>query len=483
MLHIGPMKAGVNSTTYSVLSRYFDVDSLMSKFVVPDLNVRIEKKSLLLHVGYNRRIGLVNNWRKAARIAADMCREAAVVLPDDYDSEAEILKCIADVDRSKSPGLPWLERYSRQVNNGDVIDYLGTDEIVRLVKIALNSDSQSNTRTFLKQELHKLSKVVEGRIRIISSIGLIEQIRDRVLFTRLSENLIDAFPDIPVAVGWSDKGGRFVEMLSSAPSSTRIVSMDKRAWDWTVSELHIFMLYMWIHFMHHGRTDTVERHHEQVDKQAKAQYGPGHRIQTSEGTIFEQLSWGIWKSGGFLTLVGNAVMQLCSSILAKLELGFTEQEIKESFWFRSFGDDTIESYPRKFDKLPGKSLNDYIAKMQELGAIIPDEDLKVSDSIEGHEFCGHVIQKLKVYGRTVWGLIPKRLEKQMTNLVYQCTENVFETLASMKLNWVADEQIWNKLNESFLDLMKLLPDMSECAKRLLRNRDQDLAVAYGDFLN
>lgn len=476
------MDAGVNDATYSVLSKFFDVDSLMSKFVVPDLNVRIERESLLLHIQYNRIIEPRPLMYKAARIAAEMCNAGSVIVDDDFDSDDAIRRCIGEVDRSKSPGLPWLERYG-SVTNGFVLDTLGEAEVIRLVRIALNSKSQSHTRTFLKQELHKLAKVLEGRIRIISSIGLIEQIRDRVLFTRLSENLIDAFPNIPVAVGWADKGGKFIGMLQQAPSGHRIVSMDKRAWDWTVSKLHIFLLNIFLHYMFKGRKEVVERLIAYINNQIEAMYGPGHRIQLSEGEVFEQTDWGIWKSGGFLTLIGNAIMQLCLDVLAKLELGFDEMEIKTKFWFRSFGDDTIQSYPRRYDSDPKKSLDAYIAKMQELGAIIPEEDLYVSDQLEGHEFCGHVIQTVKVFGRKVWGLIPKRLGKQISNLIYQSSENVFETLASMKLNWVADEDSWNKLNNAFLDLMALLPKYTESAKRLLRNRAQDLAIAYGDFLD
>lgn len=456
---------------YDIASMYFDVDSLTSGFVAPIINPVREKASLLNHAVRNRLVKERPLCKEAARILADQCKLAKTELPADWDSDENILQCILEVDRSSSPGFPFL-MYEPNSNNGDIIDKYGTEYLTRKVRECLDSPKQHDTRVFLKCEPHKKKKVDNDMQRIISSIGLIEQIADRLLYRWLKVNLDESYPYIPVATGWSDKNGKFAEMLELFPREKEILDLDKETWDVTVTELTLVMLRYFLEFMHISRDpDALARWIKCVGNRMHAMYGPGHIFHCSDGSLYVQMFWGWWKSGGFLTLHGNAIMNACLDILAKLELGYTKREI-DSELMRAFGDDTIQTKPLKVE------LSAYLNKLKELGARINPDDVGVGIGVVDRKFCGHKVVETTVAGRRTFGLVPDRLGKHLINLVTAKSDTVFDTLQSMKLNWVTDQSMWDKLNAMSWHWIDKLPDGIKWKSRI-RSRAEDIAIAYG----
>lgn len=460
---------------YEICGKYFDVDSLTKGFVEPIINPAREKASLLNHAAKNRFIGERPQCQEAARILAAQCMRAKTDLPVDWDSDENIIECIEAVDRKSSPGFPFLQ-WNPNLTNGDVIDNYGTDWLIMMVRRCLAGETMHDIRLFLKCEAHKRSKVENDMQRVISSVGLIEQIADRLLFRYLKGNLDGAYPYIPVASGWSDKKGRFVEMLNLFPREEEVMDSDKSTWDWTVTYVTLCILMYFLSFMHTCRDlEALERWNVAMRIRFEALYGPGVVLHCSDGTIFEQLFWGIWKSGGFLTLHGNCIMTAGIDILAKLELGYTEEEIKQEI-VRSFGDDVIQVKPRKV------ALDVYLAKLEELGAVIKPDDDMIGVGVVGRKFCGHKIVATEIAGRSTFGLIPERLGKHLINLVTGSEETMFDTLSSMKLNWVTDRDLWSKLNQIQYDLVESLPDGIKWKQRIT-SRVRDLFIAYGPLVS
>jgi len=460
---------------YDICSRYLDVDVLTKGFVEPIINPVREKASLMNHAARNVFVDEHPLCEEAARILSSQCSRAKVDLPVDWKSDHYIGLAIDEVDRSSSPGFPFLA-WCPNMTNGDVIDSYGAEWLTMMVRKSLDGTLQNDIRIFLKCEPHKREKVEKDMQRIISSVGLIEQIADRVLYRFIKMNLDEAYPYIPVATGWSDKKGRFIQMLKMFPQLEEVIDTDKSTWDWTVTLLTLTMLKYFLTFMHSCRDqNSLEDWNACMRNRMKAMYGPGTVLHCSDGSLFEQTWWGIWKSGGFLTLHGNAIMNACVDILAKLRLGYTEEEIKAEV-VRSFGDDVIQTKPRKVE------LEVYLNELASCGVIVkPDEDM-LGVGVSGRKFCGHKIVETEVCGRRTFGLVPERLGKHLINLVTAPEETAFDTLSSMKLNWVTDFKLWDTLNRIQYEYTDLLPDGIKWRKRI-KSRAQDLFVAYGSLFS
>jgi len=95
-------------------------------------------------------------------------------------------------------------------------------------------------KVFVKDEPHKRTKVAEGRVRIISSVSLVDQIIERLLHRVQNMNEIEVWPTCPSkpGLGLHDDG---LLVLSSNISDLlkvngKIACTDVSAWDWSVQD-------------------------------------------------------------------------------------------------------------------------------------------------------------------------------------------------------------------------------------------------------
>ena len=467
-----------------------DVTAETKGFANPVLSYERERGSLLNHAAVNKNVPANELCREAAKILAEQCSIARTFVPKDWKSVERIKKAIAEVDRSASPGYPFLETMPG-CDNGQVIDALG-DGLVEMVMEALKFDKQFVTRIFLKQEPHKKRKIIANKERIISSIGLVEQIRDRVMFTALLDNLHGAYPSIPVATGWADKKGVHCQLLNQFRRKIKILGLDKGTWDWTVNELILEMLRWFILFMHtYPDTETCNGFEYAVNKWFELMFDEGHTFVTSAGELFVQLWVGIWKSGMLLTLTGNAIMNACVNIYVLLKMGYDAETIK-SYRMASFGDDTLQEIPDDLD------LDKYVEIMRSLGIVIKDDEKIVTVGLEGQSFCGHLIKELEIelpasklpYKRyqqgkarvRAWGLIPERFGKMLANLLTTKEKDTFDALTSHKINWVNDRETWNKLHEVQVQWCRQIPGWEGREKDIM-NYLECMEIAHGYVLD
>lgn len=456
----------------------FEVQKETSQFVDPKVSYEAEKRSLMNHASKNTYVPEDSLCLEAAQILAEQCSVARALYPDDWDSDEKILAAVQDVDRDSNPGYPWIAGPYRGKKNGEIIDMLMEEGLlVKLVRAALNWDEQALTRLFEKWEPHKLKKVQLDMERLISSPGLIEQIRDRVLFGPLEASLRGAYPNIPVATGWADKKGVHHRLLRGFRKKIRCLALDKGTWDWTVTRLHLWILRHFCRLMVTFESLQAEaRWMRGFDRWLELNFGPGHTFVTSDGQGFEQVFWGIWKSGLFMTLTGNAIMNSGLDIYAQLKIGRTKDQIKDCK-MAAFGDDTLQEFPEDID------LDSYIAALRSTGAIIKEEDIVLGTGLEGLEFCGHEIKEvyLEESGRKAWGLFPVRKGKMLANLLRAKDDEVFDTLTSAKINWVNDPDTFEKLHRAQFSWCRMHPGAEGWVPRI-KSYSECREIAHGYLL-
>lgn len=429
----------------------FEVEAETSEFMEPKTGGDAETRSLLNHAMKNTYVQEDEHCFPAAKLLMEQCKSAQTLIEDDWDSDEKIWMAVEAVDRSSSPGYPFMMTYPGK-NNGEIIDLVGKKGMISLVRESLECRSQDPTKLFVKWEPHKKKKVDGNMERLISSIPLIAQIRDRVIFQPLMNSLADSYPNIPVATGWADKKGVHHTLLSQFRRRGRKLGLDKGTWDWTVTLLHLSMLRYFLIGMHSYTSRQTElRHRSCIEGHFRLMYGPGHKFITSNGYAFVQTLEGIWKSGGFITLTGNAIMNAALNIWTQLKMERTPKQIL-AYKLAAFGDDTIQDIADDLD------VEEYVRLMQTSGAIIKPEDVDLRNELEGLEFCGHKIRQVKVvvpagpFGscsteRLCWGLFPVRKGKMLANLMRTDPTNTLDALDSARINWVNDLDTYDRLTE------------------------------------
>lgn len=92
-------------------------------------------------------------------------------------------------------------------------------------------------RLFIKNEPHKRSKLLEGRLRLISNVSLIDEVIDRLLFEPQNCIEIDNWLTCPSkpGIGFTDEMiADLHETVVAAHKSSKVFEGDLSAWDWTV---------------------------------------------------------------------------------------------------------------------------------------------------------------------------------------------------------------------------------------------------------
>lgn len=154
---------------------------------------------------------------------------------------------LSNVDPHASPGDCQLSNFgstNAQVLGYDSDGFFNVERVkllydlvkFRMVQLLGSEPVADPIRLFVKREPHKAKKLEEGRLRLISSVSLIDSFVDRILFQRLQMNQIDKVGKTPIMVGWSPAAGgyRMLSAMCVAREDQDYLMIDKTAWDWTV---------------------------------------------------------------------------------------------------------------------------------------------------------------------------------------------------------------------------------------------------------
>nr|QVG74749.1 hypothetical protein 2 [Virus sp.] len=187
-------------------------------------------------------------------------------------------------------------------------------------------------RLFVKPEPHKKEKIETGRYRLISSVALVDQIIDHMLFDSMNSLVPPNWLFQPVKCGWSPLAGGW-KFLPPKP----MVAIDRSSWDWTVQP---WLLEMMLE-VRAGLCQTVGPLFEKWLNLAQYRYTQLFArplFITSGGTLLRQANPGVMKSGCVNTIVDNSIQQWLLHSRVLLEHGLP---VVGTMW--CMGDDTLQS--------------------------------------------------------------------------------------------------------------------------------------------
>lgn len=313
-------------------------------------------------------------------------------IPNDFMSYAHFLRVLDLLEMTSSPGYPYLRSYP---TNGDLfkVDALGVKDEKR-VEMVWNMVSQrlvhrdsDYIRLFVKQEPHKSRKIRDGMLRLISSVSVIDQIIDHMIFGDFNKVMIQKHPQIPPKVGWTPFYGGHYQI-----PKVKWQAVDKSQWDWTVQSWLIESELDFRIYMCKNMTDQWLN----LARWRYLQLFGNAKFITSSGLVLEQKHPGIMKSGCVNTISSNSIMQVILHARCCLELGIKVTPII------TLGDDTLQ-----------QPVNDkrYLDLMQQFCIV---KHAKICNEFAGYKF-GETIEPL-YKGKHAYNLLhskPEFLEQQL----------------------------------------------------------------------
>lgn len=238
----------------------------------------------------------------------------------------------------------------------------------RLMSGHLEAD---DIKVFVKQEPHKTSKLREGRYRLISAVSVVDTMIDRILFSHWHRLALEKVGRTPCLMGWNPVGGGFRWLERRFAGKGKKVSLDKSAWDWTVTKKFIRLWYWFVV----GLPINAPTWWKQMVYSRFCLLYRDAWFRFSDGARVQQPGWGVQKSGCFLTLILNSVGQSMAHYIANFRLGLPPRANEP--W--AIGDDTLqEDFPE---------LQDYLKQLSALGLAV-----KESQPIDWIDFAGFIIK-------------------------------------------------------------------------------------------
>lgn len=306
---------------------------------------------------------LVHQDRVAiVEITADLFEDASWQQPCDFLTYTHYVRTVASLDFKSSPGYPYLQDYQ---TNALFFDYRdGEVSLTRLnaiweqVSNRINNRDSDPIRLFIKPEPHKVKKLENFRYRLISSVSVIDQIIDKMLFDPFIEACVKNYHYLPSKVGWSPyKGG-----WKTVPIAGQM-SCDKSGWDWSVKPWYFELGFDVI-----CRLGDFEQLWVDLARWRFKELFGNARFVTSDGVFLKQKQAGVMKSGSVLTIILNSLLQTILHVRVTRELGIPTTTL----W--AMGDDTTQNRVR--------DVRAYLAVMKKYCI--------VKEAVPRTEFAGHL---------------------------------------------------------------------------------------------
>lgn len=264
-------------------------------------------------------------------------------LPNDFLQYSHFERVVMALDKTSSPGYPLM---LRSPTNGALFkfdeDGFPDQKMMDYVWFLVNEkierrDPADPIRLFIKAEPHKIKKIEEGRLRLISSVSLVDQIVDHMLFDSMNDKMVENWVYLPTKVGYAHVRGGWRSM----PKQTWVAS-DKTGWDWSMA--------LWVaETCLNIRAALCQTTGDQFQKWVELatyryqQLYVDPTLMTSSGLLFKQLYPGVQKSGGVNTLADNSVGMWVLHVRALIELGLPYA------FMDSMGDDVLQPWFSGFE--------------------------------------------------------------------------------------------------------------------------------------
>lgn len=333
-----------------------------------------------------------------------MTRDLAWEIPEDLFTYEHFRKVVSEVDMQSTPGYPYcLDHPTNQAffhaKDGEIPDERAR-EIFEMVKQRINNKGTADPiRLFIKPEPTKLRKLEEKRTRLISSVSIIDQIYDAMLFVPMNNVMINNYHTTPIKVGWSPYVGGWREIPQVDVQAT-----DKSSWDWVVFAWLLELELEWRSMMC-KTTGTLKQIWLEHALHRYSELFISPLFITSGGMLLRQRFPGIMKSGCINTITTNSAMQLLLHIRVCLLLGIPIGFIS------CMGDDTLqEAFSREF-------LTKYLTLLAQFCNI---KETTHKAEFAGMEYIGHRCE-------------PVYFGKHAFNLLHAAESNIEQLAASYAL--------------------------------------------------
>lgn len=164
-------------------------------------------------------------------------------------------------------------------------------------------------RIFVKNEPHSSKKLEEGRVRLIMSVSIVDQIVERVLCSELNSKEIASFHRLPVKPGMGFSQEKVDLVGAYLGSFGELVSSDVSGWDWSVSaaELRFDAL------RRVGAAGVSVDHPYARALLARSVCLSRSVIAFSDGLMLAQRWDGVQKSGSYNTSSGNSWIRVAAA--------------------------------------------------------------------------------------------------------------------------------------------------------------------------
>jgi hypothetical protein len=256
-----------------------------------------------------------------------------------------VANAMQKLDPKSSPGYPYM-RLGR--TNGDVLaaySSLIEDLAVRRLKDLWEADLEELAelsaqdlvdcgycdpiRVFVKNELHGKIKVAQGRMRLIMSVSVVDQLVERVLNGAQNNCEISKWEDIPSkpGMGLGDEG--LLTLQANFKAMQNPLSSDISGFDWSVSA-------WWLDCDARARAMLTGLGHDMHRKRAMCL---GRSLLVfSDGVVWAQTVDGVQKSGSYNTSSTNSRIRYMLAALVAKRGGWDGAAC-------AMGDDAVEDSP------------------------------------------------------------------------------------------------------------------------------------------
>lgn len=365
-------------------------------------------------------------------------------------SRARVLETIRGLNMNGSPGYPLCLQWTtnREMLRDPPLG-LGIDALADLVEVRLeklltcdlsNSAVQDPIRTFIKREAHTPEKAAAKRWRIIWSIGVVDQVIDKLLWANMQKAEVDVWADIPTKSGYSAKYGTTNRLYNQIDDGGMCAKGDKSSWDITVAGWEAddnLEINFRLCSNYHPDSKWVV-----VAKRRHVALFGHRRIITSDGFLYRQDHYGVLPSGYYLTLLYNSRNQVMLKFLAVDSL-IGQRKFDWRFdYVAAVGDDSLE-------RLRDLTIKEYVDYVNSLGHIFNDFDVgKLIDL----EFCSRSFHRLQT-GEIVTK--PVNWPRHIVHLCYRekfDLELVTDALLSLCIEYAYDDDKWNLLHANLVAL-------------------------------
>lgn len=260
-------------------------------------------------------------------------------IPDDFDTFQGFMRAVRRLDNASTPGYPHCTEYPTIGEylgfNGFEYDQFRLQRLWFQVQCLFDGELDLFFNVFIKEEPHKMSKIEEGRFRLIVGSPLPFQIFCHMLFDFTNDMLISKSYELPTQQGIILNSGNWRNYRKSWVSLGLDLGVDKTAWDWTVPGWKVDLVMQLRSRLVFG--SKYERWCLMARKAYHCLYYDAKLI-LSDGRCFKQMYPGIMKSGCVNTISDNSFMQIIDHVLVCEDLRISCFPLP-----RALGDDTLQS--------------------------------------------------------------------------------------------------------------------------------------------